>query len=244
MIGDIEFHEVHFRYGSRPPVFQDLSLKIMKGRTTAIVGESGSGKSTMLSLLQNLYPLKAGKITIGALDLNYISRNSLRKMISVVPQNIDLFAGSLVENISIGDPEPDMHRILEISNVLGLHDFIEKLPERYNTVLNEQGINLSGGQRQRIAIARALYKNPEILILDEATSSLDPESEQKLQQALVWFRQQNKTIIIIAHRLSTIRKCDMIMVLQDGKLSEQGTHQELLLNNNSYKNLWQFHTIG
>jgi ABC-type bacteriocin transporter len=244
MIGDIEFHEVHFRYGSRPPVFQDLSLKIMKGRTTAIVGESGSGKSTMLSLVQNLYPLKAGKITIGGLDLNYISRNSLRKMISVVPQNIDLFAGSVIENISIGDPEPDMHRILEISNVLGLHDFIEKLPERYNTVLNEQGLNLSGGQRQRIAIARALYKNPEILILDEATSSLDPESEQKLQQALVWFRQQNKTIIIIAHRLSTIRKCEMIMVLQNGKLSEQGTHQELLSNNKSYTNLWQFHTIG
>jgi ATP-binding cassette subfamily B protein len=244
MIGNIEFHAVHFSYGSRPPVFQDLSLKILKGRTTAIVGESGSGKSTLLSLLQNLYPLKAGKITIGALDLNYISRKSLRKMISVVPQNIDLFAGSVIENISIGDPEPDMHRILEISNVLGLHDFIEKLPDRYDTVLNEQGLNLSGGQRQRIAIARAFYKDPEILILDEATSSLDPESEQKLQHALVWFRKQNKTIIIIAHRLSTIRKCDVIMVLQNGKLSEQGTHQELLSNNKSYKDLWQFHTIG
>jgi len=162
-------------------------------------------------------------------------------MISVVPQHIDLFAGTIIENIAIGDPEPDMQKIIHLSNRLGIHDFIEKLPASYNTLLNEQGINLSGGQRQRIAIARALYRNPEILILDEATASLDPASEQKVQETIKWLKQQGKTIIIIAHRLSTIKNCDEILVLKNGQLVEQGNHDNLLGIKGNYFSLWQHH---
>ncbi|MBY0482587.1 MAG: peptidase domain-containing ABC transporter [Chitinophagaceae bacterium] len=234
LIGDIIFKNVHFRYGTRVTVFEGLNLTIKKGLSTAIVGESGSGKSTLLSLLQNLYPLKEGNITIGGMDLQYISNRSLRQMISVVPQQIDLFAGTIIENIAIGDFEPDIQKILGLSVLLGINEFAEKLPATYNTILNENGVNLSGGQRQRLAIARALYRNPEILILDEATSSLDPASEQKVQDALKWFKQQGKTVIVIAHRLSTIKDCDQIMVLKEGKLLEQGNHESLILNKESY----------
>ena len=205
LIDDIHFNNVHFRYGTRTMVFEGLNLTIKKGSSTGIIGESGSGKSTLLSLLQNLYPLKEGNISIGGLDLQYISNKSLRKAVSVVPQQIDLFAGTVIENISIGDYDPDMQRILEISKMLGISDFIEQLPSGYNSLLGEQGVNLSGGQRQRIAIARALYRNPEILILDEATSNLDQLSESKVQATLEWFKLQGKTIILIAHRLNTIK---------------------------------------
>jgi ATP-binding cassette subfamily B protein len=234
LIDDIHFNNVHFRYGTRAMVFEGLNLTIKKGGSTAIIGESGSGKSTLLSLLQNLYPLKEGNITIGGLDLQYISNKSLRKAVSVVPQQIDLFAGTVIENIAIGDYEPDMQRILELSKMLGISDFIEQLPSGYNALLGEQGVNLSGGQRQRIAIARALYRNPEILILDEATSNLDQLSESKVQETLEWFKSQGKTIILIAHRLNTIKNCDEILVLKDGKLVEQGTHFTLSNNFESY----------
>jgi len=160
-------------------------------------------------------------------------------MVSVVPQNIELFAGTIIENIAIGDFEPDMQKILGLSLMLAINDFVEKMPATYHTVLNEQGIDLSGGQRQRIAIARALYRNPEILILDEATSSLDPTSEQKVQATLEQFKQQGKTIIIIAHRLSTIKNADAILVLKEGKLIEQGTHSELINLNANYSLMWQ-----
>ena len=189
-------------------VFEGLSFQILKGKSTAIVGESGSGKSTLLALLQNLYPIKEGNICIGDIDLQHISHTSIRELIAIVPQQIDLFSGTIIENIAIGDHEPDLHRIITLSQMLGIHNFIEQLPNSYNSLLSEQGTNLSGGQRQRIAIARALYRNPEILVLDEATSSLDPSSEQQVQQTLQWFQQQGKAIIIIAHRLSTIRRCD------------------------------------
>ena len=187
-IGDIECNEVSFRYGNRASVFSDLKLRIKKGCSTAIVGESGSGKSTLLSLLQNIYPLQGGTITIGGLDLQYISNRSLRQLVAVVPQQIDLFSGTIIENIALGDPEPDLGRILFLAKKLGIDEFIEKLPNTYNSIVVEQGTNFSGGQQQRLAIARALYRNPEILILDEATSSLDPASEQKVQEILGWFK--------------------------------------------------------
>ncbi len=234
LIDNIHFNNVHFRYGTRVMVFEGLNLNIKKGSSTGIIGESGSGKSTLLSLLQNLYPLKEGNITIGGLDLQYISNKSLRKAVSVVPQQIDLFAGTVIENIAIGEYDPDMHRILELSKMLGINDFIEQLPSGYNSLLGEQGVNLSGGQRQRIAIARALYRNPEILILDEATSNLDQLSESKVQDTLEWFRSKGKTIILIAHRLNTIKNCDEILVLKDGKLVEKGTHNTLYNNSESY----------
>jgi ATP-binding cassette subfamily B protein len=219
-------------------VFEGLTLQIKKGCSTAIVGESGSGKSTLLSLLQNLYALKEGSISIGGIDMQHISHKSLRERIAVVPQHIDLFSGTIIENIAIGDPEPDLQHIISLSQMLGIHGFIEQLPNTYNSLLSEQGTNLSGGQRQRIAIARALYRNPEVLVLDEATSSLDPVSEQQVQQTLQWFQQQGKTIIIIAHRLSTVRYCDTILVLQKGKLVEEGNHEMLLMNKGPYCELW------
>ncbi|WP_114791735.1 peptidase domain-containing ABC transporter [Niabella yanshanensis] len=242
LTGNILFDNVSFRYGTRTQVFTNLSLAIEKGKSTAIVGQSGSGKSTLMSLLQNLYPVKEGRITIGDFELDHISNKSLRQLIGVVPQHIDLFAGTIIENIAIGDYEPDMQKILFLSKLTGVNDFIEKLPANYHTTLNEQGVNLSGGQRQRLAIVRALYRNPEILILDEATSSLDPASETQTQRALQWFQQQGKTLIIIAHRLSTIRSCDKILVIQSGTLVESGAHEELMLANGVYASLWKFHT--
>lgn len=161
-------------------------------------------------------------------------------MVGVVPQTIDLFAGTIIENIAIGDYEPNMQKILGHSHLLGINDFIEKLPNSYNTILNEQGVNLSGGQRQRLAIARALYRSPEILILDEATSNLDPASEKKVQEGLSWFKQQGKTIIIIVHKLTTIKNCDTTLALYNGKLLEEGTHQELMNKKGYYADLWAY----
>ncbi|WP_370527254.1 peptidase domain-containing ABC transporter [Elizabethkingia sp. M8] len=197
-IGDIQFKEVSFSYGSRADVFAGFNCTIEKGKTTAIVGESGSGKTTLASLLQNLYPLKGGKILMGDYDINYISNYSLRSLISVVPQQIDLFSGNVIENIALGEDFPDVQRILDITKKLGILTFVEKLPNGFQTYLGENGALLSGGQKQRIAIARALYKNPEILILDEATSSLDTESELVIQNTLSEFRSQGKTMVVIA----------------------------------------------
>jgi ATP-binding cassette, subfamily C, bacteriocin exporter len=238
MITDIQFRDVSFRYGSRTDIFKNLNLSIPVKKITAIVGSSGSGKSTLMSLMQNLYKLNEGSISIGNMDIKHISNNSLRQMVSVVPQHIDLFAGTIVENIALGDFEPDMQKILAISERLGITEFIEKIPGGFMAIVGERGANLSGGQRQRLAIARALYRNPEILILDEATSSLDSISEKYVQSTLQNLRKQGKTIVIIAHRLSTIKNADKIVVLHEGKLVEEGTHEELLANENQYQSLW------
>jgi ATP-binding cassette subfamily B protein len=241
MVGDIVFNNVTFSYGTRTEVFRQFNLLVPKGRITAIVGESGSGKSTLMSLLQNIYPLKEGAIAIGNTDIRYIQHESLRRLVSVVPQQIDLFAGTVSDNIAIGEFEPDMQRVLTIAQQLGILEFIEKLPDGFNTILGEHGVNLSGGQRQRIAIARALYRNPEILILDEATSSLDPVSDLYVQQVMQELRDAGKTIIVIAHRLSTVVNADKIVVLQDGALAEEGTHDQLLARNTVYAKLWSHH---
>lgn len=242
-IGDIQFKEVSFSYGSRADVFTGFSCTIEKGKTTAIVGESGSGKTTLASLLQNLYPLKGGKILIGDYDLNYISNYSLRNLISVVPQQIDLFSGNVIENIALGEDFPDVQRILDITKKLGILSFVEKLPNGFQTYLGENGALLSGGQKQRIAIARALYKNPEILILDEATSSLDTESELVIQNTLNEFRSQGKTMVVIAHRLSTIANSDTILVMKEGQIIEQGNHQELISKDSVYKSMWEKQSV-
>lgn len=238
-VGDIHFKNVSFSYGTRADVFENFSCVIEKGKTTAIVGGSGSGKTTFASLIQNLYPLKSGKILIGDYDIAYISNYSLRNMVSIVPQQIDLFSGNVVENIALGEDFPDVQRIIDITKRLGISNFIESLPNGFQTYLGENGSQLSGGQKQRIAIARALYKNPEILILDEATSSLDSESEQSIQQTLSEFRKQGKTMLIIAHRLSTIANADVILVLQNGQIIEQGSHKELLSRDSVYKTMWE-----
>jgi len=238
-IGNIEFRNVAFRYSTRVQVFTDFNLKIKKGNSTAIVGESGSGKSTLISLLQNLYPIQRGRITIGDLDLKYIQHESLRELVSIVPQKIDLFSGNIIDNIAVGDFSPNMELIIEICKSTGILEFIESMPNGFNTYLGENGATLSGGQKQRIAIARALYKQPEVLVLDEATSSLDSTSENYIQKAIERLRQENKTIIIIAHRLSTVINADEIVVLQKGKVLEQGNHKELYAEKGHYFNLWQ-----
>ncbi len=240
MIGDIRFEAVTFRYGSRLNVFENLDLTIQKGKVTAVVGESGSGKSTLMSLLQNLYLLQSGIIKIGNYDIKHLETNSLRELVSVVPQQIDLFVGTISENIAVGDYEPDMQKVLSIVHLLGITEFVEKIPNGFHAYLGEHGVNLSGGQKQRLAIARALYRNPEILILDEATSALDAISEKYVQNAIQLLRNAGKTILIIAHRLSTIRNADKIIALENGKLVAEGSHEELLLqNNNIYSRLWQ-----
>jgi len=238
-IGDIQFKNVHFRYGTRVEVFKDFDLTLEKSKITAIVGESGSGKSTLISLLQNLYPLQSGTISLGDIDLQYIENASLRQLVSVVPQKIDLFAGNVIENIAVGEFQPDMERVLLICKSIGILDFIETLPAGFNTYLGENGASLSGGQKQRIAIARALYKQPEILVLDEATSSLDTSSENFIQKSIQNLRNDNKTIIIIAHRLSTVVQADTIVVLDKGKVLEQGSHKELYEKQGVYWGLWQ-----
>ncbi|MBT0551897.1 peptidase domain-containing ABC transporter [Riemerella anatipestifer] len=243
-LGDIQFKEVNFSYGSRVDVFEDFNCTIKKGKTTAIVGESGSGKTTLAALIQNLYPLKTGKILIGDYDINYISNYSLRSLISVVPQQIDLFSGNVIENIALGEDFPNVQNILNITKNLGILSFVEKLPNGFQTYLGENGALLSGGQKQRIAIARALYKNPEILILDEATSSLDTEAEQVIQNTLQEFRNQDKTMIVIAHRLSTIANADEILVMKEGKIIEQGTHNELISKDSVYKAMWEKQSIN
>lgn len=238
-IGNIIFKNVCFSYGTRIDVFDDFNLTIEHKKVTAIIGESGSGKTTIASLLQNLYPIKSGNIFIGDYNIKYLLNSSLRKKIGTVPQQLNLFAGNVIDNIALGDFNPNMQLIQQICKKLGIIDFIEKLPNGFQTYLGENGASLSGGQKQRLAIARALYRKPEILILDEATSSLDTESEHFVQQTIQELKNNEKTIIIIAHRLSTIMNADKIVVLQNGKLIEQGTHNQMYKNKGSYYNLWQ-----
>ncbi len=218
MIGNLHFNSVNFRYGTNAAVFRDFTLSIEKGTSVAIVGESGSGKSTLIQLLQNLYPLTSGSIHLAGYDLKYVQNNSLRTLIAAVPQKIDLFAGNIVENISIGDDTPDMTRIISVCTSLGMMEFIEKLPGGFNTYIGENGTTLSGGQRQKIAIARALYRDPEILILDEATSSLDSTSEKLVQDTLNALKARQKTIIMIAHRLALFFRPTRLLCLRMAKL--------------------------
>ncbi len=236
--GDLVFNDIHFSYNPGTPVFCGLQFQIIRHKMTAIIGESGCGKSTLLSLIQKFYPLNGGDIIIGNTSLQYISTTVLRQQIVAVPQNTDLFQGTIISNIVLDEHEPDLERIFDICNRLGLHEFINSLPARYQTIVREQGSNLSGGQKQRLGIARALYRNPAILILDEATSGLDPESEEKVQETLTWFHNKKKTIIIIAHRLSTIKYCDSIIFLKQGKPAVSGTHERLLNENPDYSEWW------
>jgi ABC-type bacteriocin transporter len=239
MAGDIHFENVRFRYGTRVEVFESLNLVISKGQITAIVGESGSGKTTLIALLQKLYPLQSGNIRIGNYDLRYLSSHSLRRVISVVPQKIDLFAGNVLENIAVGEFNPDMVKVIAVCEMLGMMKFIEQLPHGFNTCLGENGATLSGGQQQRIAIARALYRNPEILILDEATSSLDSSSEQFVLDTLEILRNTNKTVIVIAHRLSTISLAERVIVFDRGKVVQEGTFSDLANIDGHFRRMWK-----
>jgi ATP-binding cassette, subfamily C, bacteriocin exporter len=238
IVGNIKFENVSFRYGSRIEVFKNFNAVFKNNETTAIVGESGSGKTTLISLLQNLYPIKDGKIYIGNYDTQFVHYKSLRKCIGVIPQQLNLFSGNIIENIALGDAFPNMQRILDLSQQLGITEFVEKLPNGFTTQIGENGAMLSGGQKQRIAIARALYKNPEVLLMDEATSSLDTNSERIVKEVIDNFKAQGKTIIVIAHRLSTIANANTIHVMENGTIVESGNHQNLLAQKGKYYDLW------
>ena len=237
--GDIEFNQVNFSYGSRTDVFNQFSFLLKKGEITAVVGESGSGKTTLVALIQKLYPLNGGTIKIGEYNLAHISTESLRKLVGVVPQQLDLFTGTILENIAVGEFNPDVSRVMKICQSLGMQPFLEKLPAGLNSWLGENGTTLSGGEKQRIAIARALYKEPEILLFDEATASLDNESEQFVQDTIRQLRNNGKTILIIAHRLSTVVQADRIAVMEKGNIVEQGNHYALWNMRAKYFGMWQ-----
>ena len=243
-IGDIRFENVTFRYGSRQEVFSNFNATFKKNETTAIVGESGSGKTTLISLLQNLYSIKEGKIYVGNYDLQYVNNKSLRKCIGVIPQELNLFSGNIIENIALGDAFPNVQLVVDLCNQLGITDFVEKMPNGFNTQVGENGAMLSGGQKQRIAIARALYKNPEILLMDEATSSLDTQSEKLVQKVINDFKAKGKTVIVIAHRLSTIANADSILVMENGSIIEQGSHSKLLSQEGKYSELWSKQSLA
>lgn len=238
-VGDITFEHVHFNYPTRPDiqVLKDISLQIRSGQKIALVGHSGAGKSTITALLLRYYQPQSGKITISGTDIEAVDLQELRKNIGIVPQEVMLFGGSIAENISYGKPNAALAEIKEAARKANALEFIERFPEGFDTLVGERGVKLSGGQRQRIAIARAILKDPKILILDEATSSLDAESEKLVQDALDELM-KNRTTIIIAHRLATIRKVDYIYVIGDGRIQEVGTHEELAESENGiYNNL-------
>jgi ABC-type multidrug transport system fused ATPase/permease subunit len=219
------------------PLFSGLSFEAKAGQKIALVGPSGSGKSTIIKLLTGLYPYNSGEISIDGKVIESYNLTGLRKNFGTVPQETILFGGSIRDNIAYGKPTATEQEIIHAAKQANALEFIESFPEKMNTLVGERGIKLSGGQKQRIAIARALLRDPRILILDEATSALDSESEKLVKEALKELM-KNRTTFIIAHRLSTIREADNILVINKGKIVEQGTHQELSqMQNGLYSNL-------
>ena len=237
--GHVRFEDVRFSYPSRPdmPVLKGISLDVAAGRKIALVGQSGAGKSTIVQLLMRYYAIGGGKITVDGRDLAGFNVTELRKNIAVVPQEVMLFGGTIMENIQYGKPGATEAEVREAARKANALQFVDSFPDGLQTIVGERGVKLSGGQRQRIAIARAILKDPAILILDEATSSLDAESERLVQEALDKLM-QNRTTIIIAHRLATIRKVDMIYVMREGQIAETGRHEQLAMQEDGiYANL-------
>lgn len=225
--GEMEFDHVSFYYNENEPVLKDISFKIDAGKMVAFVGATGVGKSTIVSLMERFYDPVSGSVRLDGKDIRDITVKSLRENISMVLQDVFLFNGSIYDNISYGNPSANREDIIKAAETARVSDFVCKMPDGYDTIIGERGVRLSGGQKQRIAIARAVLKNSPILILDEATSAVDNETEALIQQAIDELS-KNRTVIVIAHRLSTVMKADNIIVLENGRIAEQGTHNELL----------------
>jgi len=236
--GKIEFKNIHFSYpNTKSEAINDINISIEGGSTIALVGHSGAGKSTIINLLPRFYDPSIGKISIDDQNISDVKLSSLRKNISLVSQDIILFDDSVRANIAYANLNATNQQIKEACKFAAANDFIEKLPQSYDTVIGENGIRLSGGQKQRISIARAILKGASIILLDEATSSLDADSEEKVQNAIINLT-KNKTTLVIAHRLSTIMRANKIIVLNEGRIVETGRHEDLVKNSTVYKNLY------
>jgi len=242
--GKIDFSNVNFQYdNAKDNVFVDFNLTVPAKKMIALVGHSGSGKTTLINLIARFYDINSGMICIDGQDIRGVTIESLRESISLVSQDITLFNDTIYNNIAFGKMDATKEEIANAAKLAAADEFIEMLPEKYDTYVGDNGMLLSGGQRQRISIARAILKNSPILLLDEATSALDAESEKKIQFALTELM-RNKTTIVIAHRLSTILNADNIVVLNDGKIIESGTHGQLMEKNGHYARLYNMQTFG
>jgi ATP-binding cassette subfamily B protein len=236
--GDIKVEDVSFSYNPEIEVLHSINLHIPAGRTIALVGPTGAGKSTIFSLITRFYDVTSGRITVDGIDLRDIDKTAYRRQLGLVLQDPFLFSGTIKENIRYGKLEATDDEIITATKTVGAHDFIMRLENGYDTMLQERGQNLSMGQRQLISFARALLVNPTILLLDEATANVDSYSEQLIQEGLRRLR-QGRTTVVIAHRLSTIRDADIILVMDKGRIAEQGRHEELLLLNGLYARLYE-----
>ena len=241
--GNLEFNHIDFSYNPEKQVLFDFNLKVKKGQKIALVGATGSGKTTVVNLLTRFYDPNAGEILLDGININDIPKNTLRSAIAIVLQDTVLFQDTIENNLKYGNPEATHEEVVEAADVAEARDFIERLPEQYQTVLAEGGSNLSQGQRQLLAIGRAVLADPKIIILDEATSSVDTRTEMHIQQAMVALM-KNRTSLIIAHRLSTIRDADTIIVMKDGSIMETGSHEELLEKKGVYYGLYQNQFAG
>ena len=242
--GEIWFNNVSFGYGETDKkVIENLNLKINKGENVALVGPSGSGKTTLCSLIPRFYDITDGNILIDGTDISTVTLKSLRERIGTVQQDVYLFSGSIKENIAYGKPGATDEEIKEAAKLAGADEFIEKLPQGYDTYVGERGVKLSGGQKQRISIARVFLKDPDILILDEATSALDNESELLIQRSLEKLA-KGRTTLTIAHRLTTIKNADRILVLTENGIEESGSHSELMGKQGLYAELYQMYSMN
>jgi len=234
----LKYENVGFSYGAGDFALQDINIELKKGEILALVGPSGGGKSTLVDLLPRFYDVTGGKITIDGVDIREVTIKSLRKMMGIVTQEIILFNDTIANNIAYGQQDASLERIKEVARAAFADEFIDKMPDAYNAIIGDRGVKLSGGQRQRLSIARALFKDPPILIFDEATSSLDTESEILIQKAIDNLL-SGRTVIVVAHRLSTIRNADQILVIEKGRVVEEGSHTQLLSGNGLYKRLYE-----
>jgi ATP-binding cassette subfamily B protein len=236
--GEVSFEKVSFRYNSVAPVLNNISFSVQPGQLVALLGGSGSGKSTIASLIPRFYDVSSGRITIDGVDIRDVTLASLRRNVGIVQQDIFLFSATIRDNIAYGAVDADMEQIIAVAKAAQLHDFIQSLPEGYDTWVGERGITLSGGEKQRLSIARTLLMNPGILILDDSTSSVDAETEYSIRQALDRLI-KGRTTFMITHRLSIIQNADLILLLKEGQIVEQGKHSVLMAGNSLYRQIYE-----